>query len=77
MKRMTKKLKKMGYRSRGKVLVGHADDVLDKEAQSDDNDLVVLIKRRAGKAGMEKHMTEAFSVASKYPGKVMIIRRQD
>lgn len=77
LKKMAKKLKKMGYRSRSKVLVGHADDVLDKEAGSDENDLVVLIKRRTGKAGMEKHMTEAFSIASKYPGKVMIIRREN
>jgi APA family basic amino acid/polyamine antiporter len=77
LKKMNKKLGKMGYRSRSKVLVGHADEVLDREAGSDENDLIVLIKRRAGKTGMEKHMAEAFSIASKYPGKVMIIRREN
>jgi APA family basic amino acid/polyamine antiporter len=74
--RMVKKVKGMGYKSRGKVLVGHMKDVLKEEAESDANDLIILLKRRTERAGIEKHMSEAYRIASMYPGKVMIIRRE-
>lgn len=74
--KMMKKLGKKGYRTKSKVLVGHMDQVLNEEAESEENDMIVLIKRRTGRAGMEKHMTEAYSIASRYSGKVMIIRRE-
>jgi len=74
--KMARKLRKEGYKSRSKVLLGYTGEVLDKEAASEDNDLVVLIKRRTGRTGMEKHMAQAYEVASKYSGKVMVIRRE-
>jgi APA family basic amino acid/polyamine antiporter len=74
--KMMKKLRKKGYRTKSKVLVGHMDQALNEEAESEENDMIVLIKRRTGRAGMEKHMTEAYSIASRYSGKVMIIRRE-
>jgi nucleotide-binding universal stress UspA family protein len=74
--KMMKKLRKKGYRTKSKVLVGHMDQALNEEAESEENDMIVLIKRRTGRAGLEKHMTEAYSIASRYSGKVMIIRRE-
>lgn len=74
--KMARKLKRMGYKSRSKVLVGHMDEVLNEEAESEENDLIILLKRRTGRAGMEKHMAQAYRIASMYSGKVMIIRRE-
>jgi hypothetical protein len=45
--------------------------------ESSDNDVVVLIKRKTLKGHLEKREDSAYAIASRYPGKVMIVRRFD
>jgi hypothetical protein len=50
---------------------------VEREMESEDNDVVVLIKRKTLKGNLEKREDTAYAVASKYSGKLMIVRRGD
>jgi APA family basic amino acid/polyamine antiporter len=71
------KLRSMGYEAIPKVEIGAFDHILDEEAASDRNDVIILIRRKGLKGHFQKEREDsAMSVLSKYPGKVMIVRRR-
>lgn len=73
---MAEKLRKEGYKCRVKVEIGSVDEVVEKEAKSHLNDFIVLIRRKSLKKEVEKRGEDALvTLASKYPGKFMVIRR--
>ncbi len=73
---IAKKLREVGFKCRVKVAVGALFEVLRQEAESEANDAIVLIKRKAGKGDVEKERIDsAYAVLSKYPGKLMVVRR--
>jgi len=70
-------LRSAGYDAITRVEIGDFDRILRGEAGSDKNDLLVLIKRRTLRGHIEKQRENStLAVLSKYPGKVMIIRRE-
>lgn len=76
LERISKRLREDGYQSRVRVEVGNLTKVVELEAQSDQNDVLVLIKRRTLKGHFEKEREDSILAAvSKYPGKVMVVRR--
>ncbi len=69
-------LRREGFRCDVRVRVGPFLEVLRDEAESEGNDALLLIKRRAGKGDVEKERIDsAYSILSKYPGKLMVVRR--
>jgi APA family basic amino acid/polyamine antiporter len=69
-------LRSAGYDASSRVEIGHFDAILHEEAESDRNDVLVLIKRRTLRGHIEKKREDStLAVLSKYPGKVMIVRR--
>lgn len=74
---IARRLKSIGYEASPRVEIGPFIHVLDKEATSDRNDVLVLIRRKALKGHIEKEREDtALAVLSKYPGKIMIVRRR-
>jgi APA family basic amino acid/polyamine antiporter len=74
---IARKLRSMGYEASPKVEIGTYEEIVDQEAAADRNDLVVLIRRKALKGHIEKEREDsAVAVLSKYPGKIMIVRRR-
>ncbi len=70
------RLKQEGFRCEVKVTVGPLLEVLRREAESEDNDALVLIKRKSVKGDVEKERLDSvYSILSKYPGKLMVVRR--
>lgn len=73
---ITRRLRSLGYEASPRVEVGAFDRILDEEAKSERNDTIVLIKRRTLRGHIEKERDDStLAVLSKYPGKVMIVRR--
>jgi len=73
---MARKLKSSGYDSRVRVEVGPTEKVLKLEAESDENDMIVLIKRKTLKSDIEKERIDSVhAIVSRYPGKLMVVRR--
>jgi hypothetical protein len=73
---ITRKLKALGYEAEPRVEIGPFIKILDEEAAADRNDAVVLIKRKTLRGHIEKERSDSsLAVLSKYPGKVMIVRR--
>jgi basic amino acid/polyamine antiporter, APA family len=73
---IAKKLRSVGYEAEPRVEIGPFIEILDEEAKADRNDVVVLIKRRTLRGHIEKERSDSsLAVLSKYPGKVMIVRR--
>ena len=74
---ISRKLRSMGYETSPKVEIGPFEKVVDDEASADRNDVIVLIRRKALKGHFEKEREDsAMAVLSKYPGKVMVVRRR-
>lgn len=74
---IARKLRSKGYEASQKVEIGNYEEIVDHEAASDRNDLVVLIRRKSLKGHVEKEREDsAAAVLSKYPGKIMIVRRR-
>jgi APA family basic amino acid/polyamine antiporter len=72
-----RKLRSMGYEASPRVEIGSFEQVVDEEAAADRNDVIVLIRRKALKGHVEKEREDsAMAVLSKYPGKVMMVRRR-
>jgi len=72
-----KKLSSEGFEVVSHAEIGSTRSVVEREMESRDNDLVVLIKRKTLKGHLEKREDTAYAVASKYPGKLMVVRRGD
>lgn len=71
-------LKSAGYDTAARVEIGHFDEILHEEASADRNDALVLIKRKTLRGHFEKKRDDStLAVLSKYPGKVMIVRREN
>src|SRR5256712_3592543 len=70
------KLRGEGFKVQVRVAVGPLLEVLRQEAESEANDSLVLLKRKAAKGDVEKERLDSvYSVLSKYPGKFMVVRR--
>jgi APA family basic amino acid/polyamine antiporter len=73
---VARKLRSIGYEATPRVEIGSFREILDEEARADRNDVIVLIKRRTLRGHIEKERSDsALAVLSKYPGKIMIVRR--
>jgi APA family basic amino acid/polyamine antiporter len=73
-----RKLRSLGYETSSRVAIGSFAQIVNEEAAADKNDIVVLIRRKTLKGHVEKErMDSAMAVLSKYPGKVMIVRRRE
>ncbi|MEM2964204.1 MAG: amino acid permease [Candidatus Bathyarchaeia archaeon] len=71
------RLRDLGYECSVRVEVGPQVKVVELEASSDRNDLIVLIRRRTLKGHLVKVREKSIqSLISKYPGKLMVIRRE-
>jgi APA family basic amino acid/polyamine antiporter len=74
---IARKLHSKGYEVSPRVEIGNYEEIVDQEAAADKNDLVVLIRRKALKGHVEKEREDsAVAVLSKYPGKIMIVKRR-
>jgi len=74
---IARKLHSKGYEVSPRVDIGNYEEIVDQEAAADKNDLVVLIRRKALKGHVEKEREDsAVAVLSKYPGKIMIVKRR-
>jgi len=73
---MADKLRSNGYDCRVRVEVGPTEKILKLEAESDENDVIVLIKRKTLKSDIEKERIDSVhAIVSRYPGKLMVVRR--
>ncbi len=73
---VARKLRSLGYEAKPRVEIGPFIEILDEEARADRNDMIVLIKRRTMRGHIEKERGDStLAVLSKYPGKVMVVRR--
>jgi len=73
---VARSLRSMGYEVTPRVEIGSLTKILDDEARSDRNDVILLLKRKTMRRHLEKETDDsAMAVLSKYPGKVMIARR--
>ena len=76
MKEIADKLRGEGFKVQVRVAVGPLLAVLREEAESEANDSLILLKRKAVKGDIEKERIDSvYSVLSKYPGKLMVVRR--
>ena len=65
-----------GFKCQVRVAVGPLLEVLRGEAESEDNDALILIKRKSVKGDVEKERLDSvYTILSKYPGKLMVVRR--
>ncbi len=71
------RLQKLGYQVSVKIRIGSFNHIVISELESEDNDTLVFIKRRLFKKDFKKDFDEStiLYVTSKYPGKVMVLRR--
>ncbi len=73
---VARRLRSVGYEASPKVEIGPYTEALDKEVRSDRTDVILLIKRKTIRRHIEKEREDsALALLSKYPGKVMIVRR--
>lgn len=77
LKRVAKKLGSEGFEVVSHVEIGSTRSIVEREMESRDNDLIVLIKRKTLKGHLEKREDTAYAVASRYPGRLMVVRRGD
>lgn len=77
LRRVAKRLSSEGFDVVSRVEIGSTRSIVEREMESSDNDVVVLIKRKTLKGHLEKREDSAYAIASRYPGKVMIVRRFD
>ena len=74
---VAKELGSEGFEVVSQAEIGSTRSIVEREMESEDNDVVVLIKRKTLKGNLEKREDTAYAVASKYSGKLMIVRRGD
>jgi hypothetical protein len=73
---IARNLRSIGYEAVPRVEIGNFIEVVDEEAKADRNDVIVLVRRKTVKGHVEKEREDsALAVLSKYPGKVMMVRR--
>lgn len=73
---IAKKLRSMGYEASTRVEIGPFNEIVDQEAAADKNDVIVPIRRRTLKSRFDEEREDSImAILSKYPGKVMILRR--
>lgn len=77
LRRMAKKLSAEGFEVVSQAEIGSTRSIVQREMESPDNDVVVLIKRKTLKGHLESREDSAYGIASRYPGKLMIVRRYD
>jgi len=77
LRRMAKRLASEGFEVQWHVEIGSTARVVEREMESRDNDAVVLIKRKTLKGHLEKREDSVYAVASRYPGKLMVVRRTE
>jgi len=77
LRRVAKRLGSEGFDAVSRVEIGSTRSIVEREMESIDNDVVVLIKRKTLKGHLEKREDSAYAIASRYPGKVMVVRRFD
>ncbi len=77
LKRVARRLASEGFEVRSQAEVGGTRSIVKRELDSRENDVVVLIKRKTLKGDLEKREDTVFAEASRYPGKLMVIRRGD
>jgi APA family basic amino acid/polyamine antiporter len=77
LRRVEKALGSEGFDVVSQVEIGSTTSIIEREMESRDNDLIVLIKRKTLKGHLEKREDTAYAIASKYPGKLMVVRRGD
>jgi APA family basic amino acid/polyamine antiporter len=77
LRRVAKRLSSEGFDVVSRVEIGSTRSIVEREMESSDNDVVVLIKRKTLKGHLEKREDSVYAIASRYPGKVMIVRRFD
>ena len=74
---VAKELSSEGFEVLSQAEIGSTRSIVEREMESKDNDVVVLIKRKTLKGHLEKREDTAYAIASKYPGKLMVVRRGD
>jgi len=74
---VAKRLKSEGFEVISQTEIGSTKSIVRREMESRDNDVVVLIKRKTLKGHLEKREDSAYGIASRYPGKLMVVRRYD
>jgi APA family basic amino acid/polyamine antiporter len=77
LRRVEKGLASEGFDVVSQVEIGSTASIVEREMESSDNDLIVLIKRKTLKGHLEKREDTVYAIASKYPGKLMVVRRGD
>ena len=77
LRRVGKRLSSEGFEATSHAEIGSTRSIVEREMDSRENDLVVLIKRKTLKGHLEKREDTAYTIASRYPGKLMVIRRGD
>jgi hypothetical protein len=74
---VAKQLGSEGFEVVSEAEIGSTRSIVEREMESKDSDVVVLIKRKTLKGNLEKREDTAYAIASRYPGKLMIVRRGD
>jgi len=77
LRHVAKRLNSEGFEVISRTEIGSTKSIVRREMESRDNDVVVLIKRKTLKGHLEKREDTAYGVASRYPGKLMVVRRYD
>lgn len=77
LRHMAKRLGSEGFEVQWQAEIGSTRSIVQREIESRDNDVVVLIKRKTLKGHLEKREDTAYGIASRYPGKLMVVRRYD
>jgi APA family basic amino acid/polyamine antiporter len=77
LKRVQSALASEGYEVVSQAEIGSTASIVEREMESRDNDVIVLIKRKTLKGHLEKREDTAYAIASRYPGKLMVVRRPD
>jgi basic amino acid/polyamine antiporter, APA family len=72
---VAKELSSEGFEVLSQAEIGSTRSIVEREMESKDNDVVVLIKRKTLKGHLEKREDTAYAIAAKYPGKLMVVRR--
>jgi len=77
LRHVAKRLGSEGFEAISQVEIGSTRSIVEREMESRDNDVVVLIRRKTLKGHLEKREDTAYAVASQYPGKLMMVRRTE
>jgi len=77
LRRVAKRLASEGFETMARAEIGSTKAIVEREIESPENDVIVLIKRKTLKGHLERREDSAYAVASKYPGKLMVVRRFD